>query len=136
MVDFEYYVLNEDRNSHEIKPYNIFRNLAVHEATNKLCEDFDNNKLSFDSFVDELDKVIRWQEWGRCEYEICVAEWPPTFRDKNGKRINVYYGQEHEPIDSVDMWKVDCYEQAHPNIKMIAKYVLDTYYGDCKYENK
>ena len=70
--------------------------------------------------------------WGRCEYEICVADWPPVYRGKDNKVISVYYGQEHEPIEDVDMWKIDCYEQAHMNIELIAKYVLETYYPRLK----
>lgn len=142
-LKFEWYVLNgtgvfnRDDNSSRIKPYNIFSNIYVNNETNKLCTKYKKKKsdgtiMTFDEFVDELMYIIMYEEWARTEYEICVADWPPVYRGKEGKRIPVYYNQEHEPIDSVDMWKIDCYSQALPNIRIIAKYVLEEYYPKLK----
>lgn len=76
------------------------------------------------------------EEWSRCEYEICVADWPPTFLNKEGKRISVYHGQDHEPIDEVKMDKIDCYSQVLPNADIFAKYVLLTVNGTLDQENE
>lgn len=112
-VYFEWYVLNQDINrSPDIVPFNIFRNIRVHEATNKLCREYKTKNMTFEEFTDALRHIIQWQEWGRCEYEIMVA---PLF-SKNEKQ-----------------WKkIDCYYQALPNIKQIAKYVLEEYYPRLK----
>ena len=137
-VEFEYYVLNGtnffNRDSKECRvvPYNIFNNFYVNKETNKLCKRYKKEKMSFDEFVSKLDNIIRYEEWARCEYEICVADWPLVWRGKDNKIIHVYYGQEHEPIESLDTWKIDCYEQAHMNIRLIAKYVLEEYYPKMK----
>jgi len=136
-LKFEWYVLNEDHHgtskaSTNIKPWNIFNNIRVLEETNKLCVEYKKKKMTFEEFTEELRKIIMWQECGRCEYEICVSNWPPTWRNKEGKVIAVYAGKEHEPIDDVDMDKVDCYSQALPNIKIIAKYLLEEYYPRLK----
>lgn len=109
---FEWYVLNENFNRNcEIVPYNIFNNIRVNESTNKLCAEYKSEDMSFDEFVKKLDRIIKWQEWGRCEYEI---------------QVNSLFGDE-------DSWKkIDCYQQAAPNMKIIAKYVLEEYYPDLK----
>lgn len=110
-LKFEWYVLNERFNrNHVIEPYNIFNNIHVNEETNKLCVRYKRDKMSFEDFTEELRRIIAWQEWGRCEYEIEVKS---LFEDEKWQ-------------------KVDCYEQALPNIKIIAKYVLEEYYPKLK----
>ena len=110
-LNFEYYVLNQGLNRKEIKPFNIFGNTRVLENTNELCVRYKREKMSFSDFTEELRQIIMWQEWSRCEYEIAVKGW----------------------LDRDDTWqKIDCYEQALPNIKIIAKYVLEEYYPQLK----
>lgn len=107
-INFEYYVMNEKPNTGgKIEPYNIFNNILVYQATLDLCEDFyrGDDDVMFDDFVERLRRIIQWQEWSRCEYEIMVT---PLFKDAPAR-------------------KIDCYQQALPNIKIIARYVLDTY---------
>lgn len=112
-LKFKWYVLNENFNrNHSIEPYNIFNNIRVNEETNKLCVQYKRDKMTFDDFTEELRKIIAWQEWGRCEYEILVKS---MFTDKES-----------------DWKKIDCYEQALPNIRLIAKYVLEEYYPRLK----
>lgn len=114
-VKFEWYVLNENFNrNQEIAPFNIFNNIHVHEATNKLCRDYKTHNMTFEDFTEQLRKILQWQEWARCEYEIVVA--PLIVKDESDKN-----------------WKkIDCYQQALPNIKLIAKYVLEEYYPKLK----
>ncbi len=117
-VRFEWYVLNEERGRAEkpefdsypytggnIKPYNIFDNVHVYESTVKLCEDFKKKTMTLNEFTEELRKIVMWQEWARCEYEICVC--------------GLFEEEGH---------KIDCYQQMLPNLKIMAKYVLQTYY--------
>ncbi len=112
---FEWYVLNENHNTHKIVPYNIFNNIRVNERTNELCSKYKRDKMSFDDFVEELRRIIQWQEWSRCEYEIMVGG---LFSDMN------------------DYQKIDCYQQALPNMRIIAKYVLEEYYPNLKIKLK
>lgn len=111
-LQFEWYVLNENLNrNREIVPYNIFNNIRVNERTNELCVKYKRDKMTFEDFTEELRKIIMWQEWSRCEYEIAVRS---MFCDD-------------------DNWeKIDCYTQALPNMKIIAKYVLEEYYPRLK----
>lgn len=108
---FEYYVLNESRHGdHEIEPFNIFNNWILDEAVQKEVKKYlrspskyknTNGESGFDAFCTELDSLIKWQEWSRCEYEIIVGS---LWNDKQKK--------------------IDCYDQAHPNIRMIAREVI------------
>lgn len=112
-LKFEWYVLNENFNrNHSIEPYNIFNNIRVNDETNVLCVKYKRDKMAFEDFTEELRKIIMWQEWSRCEYEIVVGS---------------LFAHEEK-----DLKKIDCYEQALPNIKIIAKYVLEQYYPNLK----
>lgn len=69
--------------------------------------------MSFEDFTEALRRIIMCEEWSRCEYEILV---------------NSLFG------DADKAQKIDCYAQALPNIKIIAKYVLESYYPQLKIE--
>lgn len=112
-LQFEWYVLNENFNrNHTIEPYNIFNNIRVNEQTNELCVKYKRDKMTFEDFTEELRRIIQWQEWSRCEYEIVVGS------------LFAY--------EEKDLKKIDCYQQALPNIKIIAKYVLEEYFPKLK----
>ena len=120
-MQFEYYVLNYDHNKQKVKPFNIFRNIHVQECTEKeikkylrspknyTYKSFDGKEViyGFDALVKELDSIIRWQEWGRSEYEISC-------------------GYKFE-TDCNKLQATDCYEQCKPNMKMIAREVIWQY---------
>ena len=88
---FEYYVLNYDWNKKCVENFNIFDNISLHEATEKLVRKylkapskFEYAKRSFgepqpiihgfDGFWKALESLIMLQEWGRREYEISVCD--------------------------------------------------------------
>lgn len=121
---FEYYVLNYDWSRHKIEYFNIFDNITLYEATEKLVKKylkapskFEYTKYSFgepqsiiygfDGFCKALEFLIMWQEWGRREYEISVGDAFETDCNK------------------LEKW--DCYKQCKPNIPMIAREVIWQY---------
>lgn len=120
-MQFEYYVLNYDINKNKVIPYNIFRNINVQECTereirkyirspkNYTYKSFDGQEViyGFDALVKELDSIIRWQEWGRSEYEMSC-------------------GYKFE-TDCNKLQSTDCYEQCKPNMGMIAREVIWQY---------
>ena len=129
-MKFEYYVLNYNFNKRKVEAYNIFNNIHVQEWTEKTIRKYLRNpkKFSykqynkdeetiygFDALVRELDRTIAWQECGRREYEISVGDAFTTDCNKLSK------------------W--DCYQQAKPNIEMIAREVIYQYKQQIK-ENK
>lgn len=105
--NFEFYVLNYDCNKKRIVSYNIFNNTYVYNRTLKLCEAYFDDIVDFECFVQKLDDAIRYEEWCRCEYEILVGG---LFVD-----------------DVKELKKLDCYAQAHPNIRLIAEHCIDVY---------
>ena len=88
-MQFEYYVLNYDINKKKVEPFNIFNNCWVQEQTEKEIKKYIRNPKNykyksfwkdekelygFDALVKRIDGIIAGEEWGRCEYEMCVGE--------------------------------------------------------------
>lgn len=101
----KFYVLNYDFNTKKVVQFNIFDNIHVYESTLNLIDQYNKGKYSFEEFVEELIKIVQWQEWSRREYEISVGDAFET-------DINKFE-------------KVDCFQQFKPNAEMFAHYLLD-----------
>ena len=120
-MQFKYYVLNYNCNKKKIEPFNIFRNILVQEWTEKAVKKFIRSPKNyvyksfdgkdeiygFDALVKEIDHIIKWQEWSRCGYEMGVCYKFET--------------------DCKNIKHMDCYEQAHMNIKMITRECIRQY---------
>lgn len=120
---FKFYVLNYDHNAKKVAAFNIFNNLKVYRRTMeelaRYCRQEDEYKYvrvglnhmdvlyGFEAFVECLDKIILCEEWSRREYEISVAD---AFENDLSK-----------------FKKWDCYQQAHPNMELIAREVIRSY---------
>lgn len=134
-MQFEYYVLNYNFNSHKVEMFNIFRNTHLQEETEKEVRkylrspskyyyqkyDFNTKKYNhiygFDGLCKTIKSLIMWQEWSRVEYEISVGD---AFEDD---------------LDNFEKW--DCYLQCLPNIPMITREVIWQYKQQLKEkENK
>lgn len=114
---FKYYVLNYDFNRKKVVQFNIFDNIHVQEWTEKAIKKYLRSpskyeykynyicKLEplygFEALCKEIDGILRWQEWGRCEYEIAVGS---IFNDDVG---------------CFEKW--DCYMQCKENIGAITR---------------
>lgn len=107
--NFEFYVLNYDFNSKKVINYNIFYNCYVYDYALKLTRKHLRNKKKFtyEEYKKELLSIIMWQEWSRREYEISVGDAFETNLDR--------------------FEKIDCYEQAKPNIDVIAQMCIKRY---------
>lgn len=120
-MELKWYVLNYNFNARKVEMFNIFSNWVLKDAVEKeirkylrapskyVYEDhWGNNKITgFDGFCKELDGLIRWQEWGRAEYEISVGD---LFE---------------KDMSKLEKW--DCYMQCKPNIEAIAYTVIRQY---------
>jgi len=121
MKKLEFFVLNYDPNAKKVENFDIFRNIRVREgvenAVKEYLKDPDNYEYDLDgihsnnivkgyeAIKSHIDNIIRWQEWGRREYEISVGD---AFE---------------EDCSKLEKW--DCYSQAHPNIDLITKMCID-----------
>lgn len=119
-MQFEYYVLNYNTNAKKIEPFNIFRNCYVQEYTEKTIKKYlrssknykyerygEDTLYGFEGLCKEIERIIQWQEWSRCEYEIAVGD---AFE---------------KDCNKLEKW--DCYMQAKPNIPMIARECIYQY---------
>lgn len=124
-MHFEFYVLNYNPNAKKVENFNIFCNSPLSDRMEKEIRKYlrapkkykyskynmktKKNEFifGFEGFCEELKSSIRWQEWGRREYEISVAD---AFE---------------ENIEELEKW--DCYMQAEPNIPIIAREIIRQY---------
>ena len=100
----QFYVLNYDFNKRKVIHYNIFNNIRVYESTLELVKNYNNKECSFEEFVNNLLRIVQWEEWSRREYEISVGDAFET------------------NLDNFEKW--DCFEQFKPNAEMFAHYLL------------
>ena len=134
-MQFEFYVLNYDTNKKKVINYNIFNNINVQEWTEKAVRkylrspkkfkhivQYENKFLNreeitlygFDALVKEIERNIMHEQWGRREYEIGVCD---AFESN---------------IDKLEKW--DVYQQAKPNMVIIAHEVIRQYKEQLKKE--
>ena len=90
-MKFEFYVPNYNFNKRKVEMFNIFQNIHVQECTEKEVKKYlrspakykyiknhlnteEDIYYGFEAFVMEIDSIIRWQEWGRREYETCISD--------------------------------------------------------------
>ena len=119
-MQFEYYVLNCNPNTKNIEPFNIFRNCYVQEYAEKAIKKYlrspknykyerygEDTLYGFEGMCKEIERIIQWQEWSRCEYEISVGD---AFE---------------KDCEYLEKW--DCYMQAKSNIPMIARECIYQY---------
>lgn len=137
VLKFEFYVLNYDSNRKKVINYNIFNNINVQEWTEKAVRkylrspkkfkhivQYENKFLGkeeialygFEAFVEEINRTIAWQEYGRREYEVSVGDAFET------------------DIDKLEKW--DTYSQAKPNMTIIAHEVIRQYKEQLKKERE
>lgn len=127
-MQFEFYVLNYDFNKKRVINYNIFNNIMVNEWTEKAIKKYlrspskykyerysQNAIYGFEALCEEIRSIIAWQQCGRREYEISVSDAFET------------------DVEEFEKW--DVYEQAKPNIPIIARECIYQYKQQRK-ENK
>ena len=101
MENLEWYVLNYNWNKKKIENFNIFRSYRFSEGVKDLLKYY----TTFDEFVEELEKELMYAFWAKREYEISVGDAFETDLDKYEK--------------------LDVYWQVKPNVRILAKYILD-----------
>lgn len=115
-------MLNYDFNKRKVEMYNIFNNIKVQEHAEKAVKKYLRNPqkytylpfgknvepiYGFNALTKEIDGIIRWEEWGRREYEVSVGD---AFESN---------------INKLEKW--DCYMQAKPNMEIITREIIYQY---------
>ena len=103
MEDLKWYVLNYNFNEKKVENFNIFRSIRFTESVQDLLD----NYITFEDFVEKLDRKLKYSFWSKREYEISVGDAFETDLDKYEK--------------------IDIYSQVKPNVKILAKYIIDNY---------
>ena len=98
----KWYVVNYDFNKGVAKEYDIFSNIKFLQGLQRINEEIDIVN-DFETFKVELDSVLRYCFWSKCEYEIYVKD---AFHN--------------EPTE---ITKVDVYDQVKPNLEILANYI-------------
>ena len=158
-MQFEYYVLNHDFNRDKIELFNIFDNYYVQEQTEKEIRKyirspknykydsfFKDEKVvyGFDGLCKHFERILRCEEWARCEYEIAVGgifikELSDIIHDVERGDISVddlYEEIQKENKSNSKLEKWDCFKQAQPNIPMIMRECIWQYKQQKKKENE
>lgn len=103
MEKLKWYVINYDFNAKKLENFNIFRNIKFVEGVKELLD----NYIDFEDFVSKLERQLKYCFWSKREYEISIGD---AFEED----LNKYE-------------KIDVYTQIKPNIKILAKYIIDNY---------
>lgn len=103
MENLKWYVLNYDFNGKKVENFNIFRSVRFVEGVQDLLEHY----ITFEDFVEKLESELRYAFWSKREYEILVSDAFET-------DLNKYE-------------KIDVYSQVKPNVRILAKYIIDNY---------
>lgn len=103
MENLKWYVLNYNFNEKKVENFNIFRSVRFIEGVQDLLD----NYITFEDFVEKLDRKLMYSFWSKREYEISVGDAFETDLDKYEK--------------------IDIYSQVKPNVKILAKYIIDNY---------
>ena len=103
MENLKWYVLNYDFNRKKVENFNIFRSCRFVDGVKELLD----NYITFEDFVEKLEKQLQYAFWSQREYEISVSDAFVT-------DLNKYE-------------KIDVYSQVKPNVRILAKYIIDNY---------
>ena len=85
----EWNVFVEDINRREIIEYNIFNHGSFIAGVKNLEKSRPNRK----EFEEQLNRLLRYYFWSKCEWEIVLSEWPPPRQKKEyvkSRKIDVY----------------------------------------------
>ena len=97
----EWNVFKYDINRHVIYDYNIFEHISFRREVEKLL----NEDLSKTEFAEELDAILLYYFWCKCEHEVIIEGFPPSHSDTRRK--------------------VDIFTQVHLNWNSFVNYLYD-----------
>lgn len=105
--ELKWFVFVEDINKKRIKVYNIFEHKDFVEDCDGAWEDYKNKHHDFPKFKEDIDKILMYYFWCKCEWEIILSNFPPS--------------------DSFHEKKVDVYQQVKINWDKFIDYLFSYY---------
>lgn len=87
--ELKWFVFIEDINGKQIRTYNIFEHKDFMEDCDCALENYKNKHHNFAKFYEDIDKILMYYFWCKCEWEIVISNFPPSDSFKN-KKVDVY----------------------------------------------
>lgn len=81
----EWCAFYESFNDKKIKYFNIFDNAGLLKYTIKAAKKFKDDREAFEK---EVEGLLSYYYWSKCEWEVIVTSWPP--REGVEQKIDVY----------------------------------------------
>lgn len=103
----EWFVFVEDINRKRIKVYNIFEHKDFMEDCDGAWENYKNKHHDFSRYQEDIDGILMYYFWCKCEWEIILSNFPPS--------------------DSFQKKKIDVYQQVKINWKKFMDYLFSYY---------
>lgn len=103
----EWFVFVEDINRKQIKVYNIFEHKDFMEDCDGAWENYKNKHHDFSRYQEDIDGILMYYFWCKCEWEIILSNFPPS--------------------DSFQKKKIDVYQQVKINWKKFMDYLFSYY---------
>lgn len=73
--DLKFMVVIGSFNQDKYEAINIFDYEILKNELNKIAKLRTNKRPTFDEFSERIRKVVMYQFWSRCEYEIIISSW-------------------------------------------------------------
>ena len=103
----KWFVFVEDINKKRIRVYNIFEHKDFMEDCNDAWENYKNKHHDFLRYQENIDSILMYYFWCKCEWEIILSNFPPS--------------------DSFQKKKIDVYQQVKINWKKFMDYLFSYY---------
>ena len=108
--ELKWFVFVEDINKKRIKVYNIFEHKDFMEDCDDAWKDYKNEHHDFSKFQKDIDSVLMYYFWCKCEWEMVLSNFPPS--------------------DSFQKKKIDVYQQVKINWDKFIDYLFSWYVAD------
>ena len=90
MSNLVWNVYREDINKREIEVYNIFSHKKFKEDCINIFENHRNeSNYNYDKMKRDIEALLQYYFWSKCEYEIILSDWPPSKNFKE-KKVDIY----------------------------------------------
>ena len=76
----------DDFNNRRIRTLNIFQHESFLDGCRKAAKKYADDKTGFEA---QIEKLLKYYFWSKCEYEIVLDAWPPSPRF-HPEKVDVY----------------------------------------------
>lgn len=74
--DLKFNIAYENFNCRELMTVNVFDYVFIKEELDKIAKRKPEKRPDFNTFNKEINSLMIYHFWGRCEYEFIISSWP------------------------------------------------------------